>query len=82
MALNCPKVLIARENSEAYDFDDLFEHPERLLLQGEFQTIINDIVRDCDWKMKWNSIVKKKKIASPTKEQSKSPTKELSMFDK
>lgn len=47
----CPKVLINLENLEHnhFDFDDLLEHPERLLLAGRAQDTIKQLCRDLGW---------------------------------
>ena len=46
-----PKVLINLQNTAAaaWDFEDLYNHPERLWLQGKCDDIIQKIVVDAGW---------------------------------
>jgi len=46
-----PKVLINLENTakEGYDFDDLYNYPERLFLPGYCDDTIKKLVKDIGW---------------------------------
>lgn len=50
-AKDCPKVLINLENLEHnnFDFEDLLDHPERLLLKGRCQETIKQLCKDVGW---------------------------------
>lgn len=47
-----PKVLINLQNTKeasGWDFEDLYNHPERLFLKGKCDDIIQSIVKDVGW---------------------------------
>jgi NAD-dependent SIR2 family protein deacetylase len=48
---DCPKVLINMTNNRehGFDFDNLYHHPERLLLQGKCDEICAKIKKDVGW---------------------------------
>lgn len=56
---SCPKVLINLENLEHnyFDFDNLLEHPERLLLQGRAQDTIKKLCKDVGWSEELQALV-------------------------
>lgn len=55
-----PRVLINLENtSEAgYDFDDLYDNPERLFLKGTADATIRRICKDVGWEADLDKLIK------------------------
>lgn len=55
----CPKVLINLENLQHnhFDFDNLLEHPERLLLAGRAQDTIKKLCQDVGWSDELQSLI-------------------------
>ena len=51
---DCPRVLMNLENisQNGYDFKDLLNHPERLLLEGRCQPTIQQLCKDVGWDKK------------------------------
>jgi len=55
-----PKVLINLENTakEGYDFDDLYNYPERLFLPGYCDDTIKKLVKDIGWEKDFDKLLK------------------------
>ena len=55
-----PKVLINMHNTrdEGYDFDDLYNNPERLFIQGKCDQVVRKLVDDIGWTQEYDRILK------------------------
>ena len=59
-----PNVLINLSNceSEGFDFEDLYEYPERLLLKGYCDEVVQKLAKDVGWEKDLQNLCKNKPI--------------------
>ena len=70
---SCPRVLINLQNLEHnfFDFDNLLESPERLLLQGRAQETIQKLCEDVGWTKDLQNLIQECEKKYPKVEKNK-----------